>query len=82
MHPLFKDNVSGNEILFENLNKMCLVIPGFEVANCVLVPLNGMMIHFQKFLSLPRKKNIKLISGCVMNTLHCPYTDPNYQAHE
>ena len=59
MHPLFKDNVSGNEILFKNLNKICLVIPGFEVANCVLVPLNGMMIHFQKFLSLPRKKKHK-----------------------
>ena len=56
MHPLFKDNVSSNEILLKNLNKICLVIPGFEVANCVLVPLNGMMIHFQKFLSLPRKK--------------------------
>ena len=59
MHPLFKDNVSGNEILFKNLNKIYLVIPGFEVANCVLVPLNGMMIHFQKFLSLPRKKKHK-----------------------
>ena len=72
MHPLFKDNVSSNEILFKNLNKICLVIPGFEVANCVLVPLNGMMIHFQKFLSLPRKKKQNLSAGALLT----PYIVP------
>ena len=38
--PLFYDSVSGDDIVFKNLNRKFSVILGFEVANSILAHLN------------------------------------------
>ena len=48
MHPLSYDSVSGSETIFKNLNKICLVILGFEVPNCVLAHLKWNYDSFSK----------------------------------
>ena len=50
MYPLFYDTVPANEIVLKNLNKKCLVILGFEVANSVLPHLNGSITPESSFL--------------------------------
>ena len=43
-YPLFYDCVSGDEIVFKNLNRKCSVILGFELANSVLAHLSGTIL--------------------------------------
>ena len=40
IYPLFYDSVSGDDIVFKNLNRKFSVILGFEVANSILAHLN------------------------------------------
>ena len=60
-HFIHYDSVSGNEILFRNLNRRCSIILGFKIANSVLGHLNGVLhlkIHFQIFVRLLRVNEI------------------------
>ena len=55
---LFYDSVSGDDIVFKNLNRKCSVILGFEVANSVLIHLmvlSLLKVHFQKNVSSLRR---------------------------
>ena len=55
---LFYDSVSGEDIVFKNLNRKCSVILGFEVANSVLthlMVLSLLKVHFQKNVSSLRR---------------------------
>ena len=49
-YPLFYDSVSGDDIVFKNLNRKCSVILGFEVVNSVLAHLNGAITPRSSFL--------------------------------
>ena len=55
---LFYGSVSGDDIVFKNLNRKCSVILGFEVANSVLIHLmvlSLLKVHFQKNVSSLRR---------------------------
>ena len=57
---LFYDSVSGDDIVFKNLNRKCSVILGFEVANSVVTHLMvlshpHLKVHFQKNVSSLRR---------------------------
>ena len=43
-YPLFYDCVSGDDKDFQNLNRKCSVILGFDLANVVLAHLNGTIL--------------------------------------
>jgi hypothetical protein len=71
--PLFYDCVSGEHIIFNNLNKKCSVILGDELANTVLAHLNGTItpeITSTGTHQFTKKERsiIKYISGYVMKT--------------
>ena len=55
---LFYDSVSGDDIVFKNLNRKCSVILAFDVANSVLthlMVLSLLKVHFQKNVSSLRR---------------------------
>ena len=75
-YSLFYDIVSGDDIVFKNLNRKCSVILGFKVANSVLAHFNGAItpeISFSIICELTEKErsSTKYISGYVMKTMHC-----------
>ena len=76
-YPLFYDCVSGDEIVFKNLNRKCSVILGFELANSVLAHLSGTILSPENISTnthefTKKERNIiKYLSGYVMQTLYC-----------
>ena len=75
-YPLFYNCVSGDEIVFKNLNRRCSVILGFEVANSVIAHLSGTItpesMQSENSNFTEKELNIiKYISGYVMKTLYC-----------
>ena len=75
-YSLFYDIVSGDDIVFKNLNRKCSVILGFKVANSVLAHFNGAItpeISFSKICELTEKErsSTKYISGYVTKTMYC-----------
>ena len=75
-YPKFYDCVSGDDIVFKDLNRNCSIILGFEVANSVLAHLNGTLTPEQENkqtcieFSSKERNIVKYLAGYVINTLY------------
>ena len=75
-YPLFYDCVSGDDKVFNNPNRKCSVILGFDLANVVLAHFNGTILSSENASSgtyqfNKKERNIvKYLSGYVMQILY------------